>query len=165
MALIVEDGSGSNPSANSYISIADLRLYADSRGVELPEANKDVEALVHKAMNVLESPTMKFKGYKTSDSQPLEWPRRDVWDVERDGKLSPNDEIPRLLEQALAALVFEQLKEEDETRDVVSRKIGDVQIVYSSDKPKQHFVDSYSSSKALLAPLRDRSGFFEVTRG
>jgi len=159
MALILEDGTGSNPNANSYITVEKLRSYADLRGVDLTKLlNIEVERLIVKAMDKLENPKMNFKGFPTSDSQPLKWPRSGVYDVERPGKMSKVDEIPRLLEQGLTALVFEELEGEPEQR-VTKRKLGDLEIVYSSDTPKQNFISAFDSSKALLAPLRESNGF------
>lgn len=165
MALIVEDGSGTDPNANSYLSVDDLRSYAEARGVDLSQkSNPQVEVLIVKAMDVLENPNLNYKGEKSSDDQPLLWPRMGVWDVETPGKLTPSDTIPRLLEQALAALVMEQLNDTGDTRDVIKKRVGEIEIVYSSDTPKKSFIDANSNSKALLAPLRERSGFFQVVR-
>ena len=35
MAIVVEDGTGSNSAANSYVSEADLTTYATDRGITL----------------------------------------------------------------------------------------------------------------------------------
>jgi hypothetical protein len=77
--LIVEDGTGSDPTANSYAARADIIVYAAARGVTLTDdAATDVLGIA--AMDYLE--TRDYKGDPTYGAvgvdQPLAWPRTSV---------------------------------------------------------------------------------------
>ncbi len=67
MALEVEDGTG-KADANSYVSVAEYRAYAQARGVSLPVDDAQVEAQLTQAMDYVESFRAKYQGRKT-------WPR------------------------------------------------------------------------------------------
>lgn len=161
--LIVEDGTGSNPNANSYQTVNDLRTYAAERGVDVTgKLNDELEVLMIKAMDYLESKRDRYQGYTTSLDQPLQWPRFDVWDVEREGQMLPSDEIPRLVRYAQLSLALEALNEDlqpnpEKQGPVIKEKAGDVEITYSSEI-KQNFTSAFAKPHALLAPLFKRSG-------
>lgn len=72
--IIVEDGTGDNLSANSYVSEADLSTYAEDRGVTIIGTPA---VLLIKAMDYIES--QMFIGTKETDTQPLQWPRNNVY--------------------------------------------------------------------------------------
>jgi hypothetical protein len=100
--IIVETGSGGNPAANSYVSEADLTTYAADRGITLSATDKSV--LLIQAMDYLES--LSYKGWKTNQDQPLQWPRQCVIiDPNYCGcNYFPHDEIPNELKKAQLAL-------------------------------------------------------------
>lgn len=166
MALIIEDGTGTNPSANSYTTVEELRTYATARGVDLNDlSNPDLEVLLIKAMDYLESLAKKFKGYKVSASQPLQWPRYDVWDVEIPGTMLPSDEVPRLVEYAQMALAIEA-KDNDLQPNrsmtgqgaVIKEKVGEIELTYAQEAPKQNFTSAFSKPHGLLSPLMHSNG-------
>jgi len=71
MATIVkEDGTGTNPAANSYADEADLQTYLDDRGLTV---TKTLDILLITAMDYLE--IQNYKGTKLLEDQPLAWPR------------------------------------------------------------------------------------------
>lgn len=72
--IIVETGSGL-PNANSYVREDEFRDFATERGVSLPESESEVEALLHRAMDYLETLTFRFSGRKKSPTQRLAFPR------------------------------------------------------------------------------------------
>jgi hypothetical protein len=73
--LIIEDGTGSDPTANSYAARADIIDYAAARGVTLADdATTDILAIA--AMDYLESKD--WKGDRVLADQPLSWPRGSV---------------------------------------------------------------------------------------
>jgi hypothetical protein len=166
MALIIEDGSGVNPAANSYQTAADLRSYAELRGVNLSQySNVTLEQLLIKAMDFLEAQRDKFKGEKTDYSQPLEWPRFDVWDVEQVGLMLSSTEIPRLIQYAQLALAIEAINNDlmpnrniEGQGAVTKEKIGDIEVTYSSAKPVHDFTSAFSKPAGLLSPLFKRNG-------
>lgn len=72
MAIVVEDGTVV-AGANSYATEAELTAYADARGITV--AGQLDEDLL-KAMDYLE--TQRFIGTKSTQAQPLQWPREGV---------------------------------------------------------------------------------------
>lgn len=56
---------------NSYITEAELATYALDRGITIAQA--DTKPLIIKALDYIES--RKYIGYKTAQSQPLQFPR------------------------------------------------------------------------------------------
>ena len=92
MAIVVEDGTGINPLANSYVSEADLTTYATDRGITLVGTASQLLLL---SMDTLE--TRKYQGSKTSNTQPLSWPRSGVV---VDGESIADNEIPTDLQTA-----------------------------------------------------------------
>lgn len=167
MALIVETGSGDNPAANSYQSLDDLKLYAKARGVDLGKTDDELEVLMVKAMDYLEDLRKRFKGRKVSRSQPLEWPRAEVYGVERDGELEPSNEIPRLLCYAQLSLALEalngDLQANPPSSEVIKEKVGDLELAYKADGIRKDFISAFSKVKAKIAPLLKSKGF-EVVR-
>lgn len=166
MAIVVEDGTGSNPAANSYTDVDALKAYAKARGVSLSgKTNTDLEAALIRAMDFLESKHDQFKGYKTSTSQALQWPREDVWGVERPDQLTGNDEIPRVLEYGQLALAIDALSHDlqptqmpSEKGRIVKEKVdGVVELTYSNEG-KVRDVPAFAKADALLAPLYKKNG-------
>lgn len=71
ITLVVEDGTGSNPDANSYCAVADLQTYASMRSRALPSADDDCAILLIQAMDYIEAQRDRFKGVKTSQQDNL----------------------------------------------------------------------------------------------
>lgn len=65
IAIIVEDGTGTNPAANSYESIADFRARAATIQRAIPVADDDCAALMLKAMAYIEQQDERFSGQRT----------------------------------------------------------------------------------------------------
>ena len=165
MPLIIEDGSGSNQSANSYGDVAGLRAYAEGRGVDLSDlTDKEVSVFMIKAMDYLEAQRGRYKGHKTNAAQPLQWPRSDVWDVDLPGKLLGSTEIPRELEYAQYALAIDARDQDlqpnrlpSDKGAVIREKVeGAIEVVYA--ERKQHFTPAFAKPDALLAPLYKNRG-------
>jgi hypothetical protein len=112
MPLLLEDGTGVE-GANSYISVADLRTFANDRGTPFPaELSPDTANItlftpfLILACDYLETMRDKFRGFPVFQQQPLTWPRQDVW-VE--WTLLDKTVIPQGVKNAQAALVLQQL--------------------------------------------------------
>ncbi len=75
--LIIEDGSGSNPEANSYsdVAYADAYFLAALIHADWDAASSDlkIRALIT-ATRVIDT-IVEFKGFKATLNQPLQWPR------------------------------------------------------------------------------------------
>lgn len=112
MPLVIEDGTGVE-GANSYITVDELRTFANDRGTPFPAALSPDTANVATftpflilACDYLESMRDKFRGFPAFQQQPLAWPRQDVW-VEF--TLLDKAVIPQRIKNAQAALALQQL--------------------------------------------------------
>lgn len=76
MALIVENGSGV-PGANSYVSLADARLYAAARGLTIAEDDATAETQLVRAFDMIEGFERRFGGSRVYATSAF--PRRDLW--------------------------------------------------------------------------------------
>lgn len=74
MNIIVESGLGVE-GANSYLSTDESRELARVRGLVLPCENEDVQPLMFRAMDYIESHESRFTGCRTSETQSLSYPR------------------------------------------------------------------------------------------
>lgn len=81
MAFQVEDGSGLSD-ANSYLALADFRAHHLDRGLDLSgEADADLQAALVQATDYIDKRFgRRFRGWRRSRSQALEWPRTDAYD-------------------------------------------------------------------------------------
>lgn len=71
ITIVVEDGSGVT-NANSYVSVADARIYASNRGVELPLDDDELAAMLIRSTDYLEAQACRFQGKPTSTTQALQ---------------------------------------------------------------------------------------------
>lgn len=104
ITIVVEDGSNV-PNANSYESVANVRLYCTNRGVALPVSDDTVAAWIIKGMDYIEAKACEFMGERTNATQELQWPRTGV---EINCQPFPDNEIPKQLKGALGQLVMAQ---------------------------------------------------------
>jgi len=123
--IIVEDGTGKTDS-NSYISEADFETYATDRGITLTGVSAE---LLIRAMDYIES--IKYKGWKYTDAQALQWPRGDVY---IDGYSVSVTTIPQLLKDALCEVSIGIDDDADplgnEDRQTKKEKVGDIEVEY-----------------------------------
>lgn len=75
--LTIETGS-IVAGADSYATVAELRDYAQKRGVSVSADDAGVEVMLVKAMDWLEAQEPRFLGVRTNAGQPLSWPRSGV---------------------------------------------------------------------------------------
>ena len=104
-------------------------------------------------MDYLSSVSSKFKGYRTSSTQPLDWPRVDVWDISYRGAMVESNEIPVELKSAQCALAIDAserpLLESRRAGDpgaIISESVNGASASYSEDKSK-------NSSRFALADV------------
>lgn len=167
MPLIVETGSGANPLANSYATVAELRDYAEARGIDLDAVtDAQAEAIMIKAMDYLESLATKFKGARATQAQPLQWPRIDVWGVSFFDALYPSDSIPRELKYAQLSLAVEAQNGADLLPSelpsakgaIIKERIeGAVEIAYANNADRSR-TPAFAKANALLSSLLKSGG-------
>lgn len=130
MALVVEDGS-IVAGANSYVTIAEYRSWANDRGIDV-EASQLLEKSIYRAMDFFEQ--LHFIGNKANENQPLQWPRTEAL---IDGYYADATEIPTQVKTALYEAIkveidgYSQLNIED--RRTIKEKIGDIEIQYAEN--------------------------------
>ena len=78
MALVIEDGS-IVANANSYVTLVEARAYATARGVTLSVDDTVLEAQLIKAKDYIEFQASNLKGTKVDESQPLQYPRENLY--------------------------------------------------------------------------------------
>ena len=93
MTLIIEDGSIVED-ANTFISLEDVKSYADLRGIDYP-ADNELSQNIILAGDYLNS--LCWKGGLVIASQSMSWPRSDVFAF---GEILPNNEIPSNIKSA-----------------------------------------------------------------
>jgi len=162
MTIVVEDGTGLNLAANSYASESELAAYASARGITIPAEFREMYLIL--SMDYFES--LNFKGYKTSDTQPIQFPRKDLY---IDNVLIESDVIHKLvkesqLEAAIAAFngnSFTATKE----RAVKSERIsGAVEVVYMDNAANSDTVVAFIVKVQKLLKDGGSAYFFKVDR-
>lgn len=164
--LVIEDGSGTNPDANSYASVETLRIFAKLRGIDLTKAtDDDCSVLLIRAMDYIEAKASKFQGDKSNPRQPLQWPRRGVW---IDGLSIGETEIPRNLEYGQMQLALEA-KEHDLmpntlTYDpvIVKECVEGVTDTVYENKGTPDKLPAFAKAEAHLTQLYKKNGLFLV---
>lgn len=129
MALIIEDGTGVS-GANSYISVAEARAFADLRNLLLPSGDAQLEILIVKAFDYLEA--LDYKGEEANPPQDASFPRKNLY---IQGVLFPDSQIPFKLKQAQSQLVYEaqsiDLQPTGNGKEVTKEKVDVVEVEYS----------------------------------
>lgn len=97
ITLIIEDGTGVL-NANSYITVAEAKAYAESRGVTLG-TDDTIAANLVLAADYMET-TGPYKLYPYSQMQGLEFPRRE-------GAGAPSLGVPEKVKKAQAQLLLD----------------------------------------------------------
>lgn len=167
MSLVIENGS-LVAGANSYVSVAEARAYAEARASTFPAGNAEAEAALIVANDYLESLRAEFKGSKVDPAtQSLQWPRQGV---QIDGWNVPVDHIPKELKAAQCQLAIEAAAGTDlmptgDGREVIREKVDVLETEYApgaGGSPQPYL----AKARALLAPLLSAGGFggIKVTR-
>lgn len=161
--LIIEDGT-SPAGAASYASVAEARAYASARGLSLPSGDSDVEALLIKAADYLDSLEPRFKGSRYSASQPLAWPRQYVYLFNSTDELG--QVIPSQLKAAQCQLAVDytslDLLPTSDGREIIREKLDVLETEYAP-KGVSTVTPTPSKALAILAPLFT-AGFSLTTR-
>lgn len=165
MALTVEDGSIVT-GANSYVTLAAARSYAAARGATVPVADADLEVMVIKAMDYLESHRDQFLGDSVERDQPLSFPRSGVviegWEWSK-------TEIPRHVISAQLAVLLEVAAGIDPfnpplaVQPVIKRRVeGAIELAYASPSAGGMKISKDREADVLLRLLLRKSGLFAI---
>ena len=159
--IVVEDGTGTNAAANSYVSEADLTTYAADRGITLTAAT---DVLLIKAMDYIES--LSFIGTKYSKGQALQWPRSNVY---IDGFYFVPTIIPPALQtgQIATALAINSDNSPLATvgRSTKREKVDVIEVEYMSSAAAQPIVKTINAAmRKILVSGGSGTTTFEVNR-
>lgn len=164
MSLIIEDGSGVD-GANSYATVAEARAYAALRALTLPATDAEVEVLLVKACDFLETLEERYQGTRSQATNPLAWPRALVYLFNATEPLDEAD-IPTILKNAQCQLAFDaitlDLLPNGTGREIIREKVD---VIEREFKPMGSTVVAPVLTKALamLEPLFDNSSGFALT--
>jgi hypothetical protein len=123
MTFTVEDGTGTNPLANSYITVQELKDYWADRGVSFTVASGELQVALVKATDYFDlNYKNKILGDPLVDGQPLCYPTD--WFV---------DPVPQQLKNGISELANIALTEDlfftptlDESGKIITRKLETV---------------------------------------
>ncbi len=167
MPLIIEDGLG-RMDANSYVTVAEARAYADSRNKAFPGTATDsiIEGCLLNAVEYLEALRDRFKGTKHSQMQALQFPRDGLF---IDGFENYPEVIPLNLKYAQIRLALEVANGNDlfptfaGGAAVKSETVGPIKTEYYQDTIYTTGGPTFAAVDALLEPLLKGSGGFGLT--
>jgi len=131
MALVIEDGSVVT-GANSYVTLAEFKAWADSRDITYNADDNVLEAQILRAMDYIER--LYFIGNKANENQPLQWPRTEAL---IDGYYADATEIPKEVKIAVyEATVVEAAgysELEIQSRKTLRERVGDIEVQYAEN--------------------------------
>ena len=148
MALVVENGSVV-AGANSYVTLAEYRDWANARGIVSSDSDAILERQVLRAMDYFEQ--LLFIGNKANENQPLQWPRTEAL---IDGYYADATEIPVQVRRAL----YEAIKVEgdgysewnSQERRTLREKVGDIEIEYADNSENRTVTPALTSALSKL---------------
>jgi hypothetical protein len=171
MALVVESGFGLSD-AESYISVADFKTYADARGLDYTGASDDtaIEQALRRATAWLDAAYgARFGGYRVVEDQALIFPRSGI--IDRDGYGVASDNVPRQVVAATAQAAVREIAapgslSPDVTPGQIAKreKIGPIEVEYvagtdavGATTPVLQIVDGILS---MLLSTKGRNPYF-----
>jgi len=156
ITITVEDGSNV-ADANSFVTIAEVRTYAEARGAVLPVADDELAVMLIKACDYLEAQANRYQGEIAYEDQPLQWPRIDVY-ISGSEIAFPSNAIPKQLKSAQSTLVLAINEGVDimpnySAADFVTEEtVGPITTKYA-DPTKIGITPTLTGVEALLQPL------------
>jgi hypothetical protein len=160
MAITVENGSGL-ANAESYITVAEANSYHSLRGntTWATITTEQAEQSLRRATDYLQQVYGGlWYGYKTTDTQALDWPRENVpkYDTSS-GNYYTNNVIPQELKNACAEMAWKAAQGEllaDLTQTVKREKIDVLEVEYSEFSPQSK---RYLAIDSLLSRFMQQS--------
>lgn len=165
MALIIETGQAGSDS-ESYASVADADAYHAARGATnwatLTTTEKE-QALRRSTDHIGQAYRPRWKGYRVTTTQALDWPRHDVL-REDAGSHYPSDAIPAELRNACALLALKAAGGDlaPDIEPLATReKVGPIEV---EREPGSRQTVRYQAIDKLLAPLLKDGGSESMIR-
>ncbi len=163
--LIIEDGSIVED-ANAFATVEEVQAYCSIRGLEilvdgLLATDAQVEILIVKATDYLAYLEPRFQGKRYQATQDLPFPRDFVTLHGED----ISGEIPKVLKQATARLVFDASNQEllgnvarSTQGEIVEEKVGSLEVVYAEIANDPNNQAQFTNALAILDPLFSNGG-------
>jgi len=130
MAIVVEDGTLVS-GANSYITLAEFKAWADDRGITYGNDSLLSQQL-YRATDYFE--TLRFRGLKADENQTMQWPRDQVL---IDGYAVDSNEIPSEVKLSIYELIKIEIDGDSKLapseREVTSEQIDSIKITYKDN--------------------------------
>ena len=148
MALVIENGSVV-ANANSYVTLAEYREWANARGISASDSDAVLERRILRSMDYFEQ--LNFIGNKANENQPLQWPRTEAL---IDGYYADATEIPAQVKRALYEAIkveadgYSNLNTQD--RRTIREKIGDIEIEYADNSENRTITPALTSALSKL---------------
>lgn len=150
MALIVEDGTGLS-NAESFCSVIEASSYFQARGNESWADVENKEAALRKATDYMQGAYRgRWKGYRATQTQALEWPRRNIW---FDDLIIQHNSVPVEVRRACAELALLSNSADlmpNLERAKSSVTVGPISVQYDSSSEEY---TRYRNVEALLQPF------------
>lgn len=131
MALSLETGEGL-ADADAFVSLAEVRAFAVSRGKEVSADDPTLEAQIRSANDYLVSIEEQFQGYRRNEVQALPFPRNGLNVF---GRTVADGIIPKTLKDAVCQLVIETQETDAlpaaDARVVVEETVGPLTTKYA----------------------------------
>tara|TARA_R100001530_G_scaffold131664_1_gene103489 strand:+ start:594 stop:1088 length:495 start_codon:yes stop_codon:yes gene_type:complete len=161
MPLIIEDGTIVED-ANSFATVAECRAFVADRGLTLPTEDAEVEVLLVKANDYLNSLEERFNGYRYDEDQEMTFPRDDI---SLHGKDISNT-IPKIVKRAQCQLAVDAqtaaLLAAGTGKEVIEKKVGPLSTKFA---PNGATAPQYrpTAALAILEPLFKPHGGINLT--
>jgi len=161
--LIIEDGTASSASANSYITVEEADNYCLSMGYTswASLATLAKEQAILRGMVFIDQ--LPFLGWKTAITNPLSWPRTGIYNNPHEPYLwseYPTNEIPKSLKRGCCEAAYEEsvaagvlLPTGDD--NIKRTKIDVIEIEYFTSNASQKV---FSKIIALMNDILQKSG-------
>ena len=172
--LIIEDGTLSTPSANSYVTVAEVDTFVSNFGLTGWSTLSTTvrEQAILRGMAYIE--TFPFKGIKMSWEDPLEFPRYGVWDESYYGsmedwsseELAFYQEIPKQVKNAVCRAAYEESQsagvlQANVASNIRSERIDVISTEYFGSQPS---VTIYRQIEGFLKDLIKGTNVVTVRR-
>jgi hypothetical protein len=166
--LIIEDGTASSASANSYVTLDEVTTFCENYGLSewASASTTNQTTAVFRGMAYVE--TFDFKGEKYSWDDPLEWPRTGVYD---DINLEPEyeeyyQEIPKGLKNAVCRAAYEEVVSPGVLQSSVSSNIKreKIDVIETEYFANQLSVTVYRTIEGFLKGLLNSSNTAKILR-
>jgi len=160
--IIVEDGTVVS-GANSYVTVAEFTQFCADRNITIVSTYGDESELLIQAMDYFEQ--QPFKGIKYIETQPLQFPRSDLW---IDGYLEETDEIPQLVKDAQITIAISIMRGNDPlsnlSRAVKREKIDVLEVEYMDNAAPSVVIRSIGNIMRKLVTSSTMGNSFTVIR-